>query len=291
MKRLSPLQISQIFLVCFLLVLSMYDSWYVSKGVYTLLRILATIISVWSAIATSNNILKLAFAFVAILFNPIIPIKLDRDEWQFIDVAVAIFYLSIILLPWLRKDPWRENQSKEQTAFSQNTDKNNNLKQHVTPATNLQAEAHNLPTVTPKENLTYKQKFLNLFRGRINRKTFLIRYMQLSLVSIAIACIMFLLSDFLQKNEDPFLTLIAFPFVFAFLFIVPLALSVFWYSNFVKRLHDINLSGWYALVLLTIQIACANVDGFVLILGSLSTLLLACFPSTKGENKYGEQPN
>lgn len=93
-KTITPLQISQIFLILFLLIVTT-DRF--SSGVYTLLRILTTTISVWSAMKTDNNILKLIFAFIAILFNPIILIELDRDEWQVIDIATAIFYLGIVI--------------------------------------------------------------------------------------------------------------------------------------------------------------------------------------------------
>ena len=100
-----------------------------------------------------------------------------------------------------------------------------------------------------------------------------------------------MLITIMQNSHEPFLYLALLPFILAFLFVVPLVITVYMQSNTVKRLHDINLSGWYVLVFWAIQIVFANIDGIVLILGSLLTLLLACIPGTKGENKYGEQPN
>ena len=43
----------------------------------------------------------------------------------------------------------------------------------------------------------------------------------------------------------------------------------------VRRIHDINLNGWWVLVLL------------VPILGNIAFVVLGCIPGTEGENKYG----
>ncbi len=43
----------------------------------------------------------------------------------------------------------------------------------------------------------------------------------------------------------------------------------------VRRLHDINFSGWWILV------------GFIPFLGIIALIVFACIPGTEGENKYG----
>ena len=43
----------------------------------------------------------------------------------------------------------------------------------------------------------------------------------------------------------------------------------------VRRLHDINFSGWWVLV------------GFIPVIGFIALIVFACIPGTKGENKYG----
>ena len=43
----------------------------------------------------------------------------------------------------------------------------------------------------------------------------------------------------------------------------------------VRRLHDINFSGWWILV------------GFLPFLGIIALVVFACLPGTEGENKYG----
>ncbi len=43
----------------------------------------------------------------------------------------------------------------------------------------------------------------------------------------------------------------------------------------VRRLHDINFSGWWVLV------------GFIPVIGVVALIVFACIPGTEGENKYG----
>ena len=43
----------------------------------------------------------------------------------------------------------------------------------------------------------------------------------------------------------------------------------------VRRLHDINFSGWWVLV------------GFIPVIGVVALIVFACIPGTEGDNKYG----
>ena len=64
-------------------------------GYYQLLRIVITIasgISAFAAYENNNQGLAIAFAFVLILFNPIMPIYLDKGTWVIIDIIVGIFF-------------------------------------------------------------------------------------------------------------------------------------------------------------------------------------------------------
>jgi uncharacterized membrane protein HdeD (DUF308 family) len=64
-------------------------------GYYQLLRIAVTIssgISAFRAYEKKNQILAIVFGLVFILFNPIIPIYLDKGSWVFIDIIVGIFF-------------------------------------------------------------------------------------------------------------------------------------------------------------------------------------------------------
>ena len=65
-------------------------------GYYTLLRIIVTIsaiINVYNFLEESNMEKVYLFGFLAILFNPLIPIYLGKELWILIDlVAASIFF-------------------------------------------------------------------------------------------------------------------------------------------------------------------------------------------------------
>ena len=60
-------------------------------GFYTFVRLAVTAASVLAAIQLKNkeNFLWVVFAGVALLFNPLFPVYLDRDIWFFIDLIVS----------------------------------------------------------------------------------------------------------------------------------------------------------------------------------------------------------
>lgn len=65
-------------------------------GYYTLLRWLVTagaIFLVWTAYKSKRTFWLFLMGIVAILFNPIAPIYLDKETWVMIDFIVAIIFL------------------------------------------------------------------------------------------------------------------------------------------------------------------------------------------------------
>ena len=65
-------------------------------GYYTLLRLVATIVFVWAAYVAyqrKKNGLPYAYGILALLFNPIIPIYLDKTLWAIMDIAAGILLL------------------------------------------------------------------------------------------------------------------------------------------------------------------------------------------------------
>ena len=66
-------------------------------GYYTLLRLVVTAAAAYVAYDTFQNDKQSGwiwvFGFVAILFNPLIPIYLDKELWMVIDFAVAILFI------------------------------------------------------------------------------------------------------------------------------------------------------------------------------------------------------
>jgi len=67
-----------------------------SIGYYTFLRIVVTIGAVAVVITELKNGVNfwvIAFGFIAVVFNPIIPVYLyDKSLWMPIDIAVAILF-------------------------------------------------------------------------------------------------------------------------------------------------------------------------------------------------------
>jgi hypothetical protein len=66
-------------------------------GYYTLLRLVVTIVFVWAAYVAfqrKRNILPYAYGLLALLFNPIIPIYLDKVLWAVIDFVTGLFLLA-----------------------------------------------------------------------------------------------------------------------------------------------------------------------------------------------------
>ena len=66
-------------------------------GYYTLLRLVVTAAAAYIAYDTFQTDKQSGwiwvFGFVAILFNPLIPIYLDKELWMVIDFAVAILFI------------------------------------------------------------------------------------------------------------------------------------------------------------------------------------------------------
>jgi len=71
-------------------------------GYYTLLRLVVCGTGVYIALLSfdeDKQIIGYISAFIAILFNPLIPVHLPKDVWVLIDLIVAIFFgISIFAL-------------------------------------------------------------------------------------------------------------------------------------------------------------------------------------------------
>jgi len=65
-------------------------------GYYTLLRLVVSGTSIylaWSARQVNKEGWLWAMGFVALLFNPIIPVHLDKFTWGAIDLGIAILFI------------------------------------------------------------------------------------------------------------------------------------------------------------------------------------------------------
>ena len=67
---------------------------------YTFLRWVVTAASIWAFVVAKNHDKTwavVAFAAVAVLFNPIIPVHLSRDIWRPIDIIAALLFVAAAL--------------------------------------------------------------------------------------------------------------------------------------------------------------------------------------------------
>ena len=78
-------------------------------GYYTFTRIIVCGFGAFIAVIgwdnSSNRIWSVLFGMLAVLFNPIVPIYLNRATWAYFDVGGAIMiavHLAFVRLGWLR---------------------------------------------------------------------------------------------------------------------------------------------------------------------------------------------
>lgn len=84
-------------LTCGILLLIAIPNW-LPYGFYIIIRWIISVASVLLALNFKDNKnQKLSFTFwaVAILFNPIIPIYLNKDIWVLVDLVVSILFFFI----------------------------------------------------------------------------------------------------------------------------------------------------------------------------------------------------
>jgi len=90
------------------LFLALIDGW--PYGFFTLLRFVVFTISAyiaWMLYKVNNEKMVWFFGFFAILFNPFIPIHLNREIWIVIDLIVGIFMIVSVFIIKLdqKQDP------------------------------------------------------------------------------------------------------------------------------------------------------------------------------------------
>ncbi len=76
------------------LFLAMIEGW--PYGFFTLLRLVVfgtTVYLSWLAYRSERQIWAWAFGFIALVFNPLIPLHLGRDLWMAVDLLVAVFLI------------------------------------------------------------------------------------------------------------------------------------------------------------------------------------------------------
>jgi predicted neutral ceramidase superfamily lipid hydrolase len=68
---------------------------------YTLLRLATCATSAYCAFLAKqlkSQIWLVVFSILAVLFNPVLPLRFSRDSWTLIDIATALFFLVSIFV-------------------------------------------------------------------------------------------------------------------------------------------------------------------------------------------------
>ena len=89
-------------------------------GYYQLLRFVVCGVAIYIAYVAYNwkKIWAMwLFGFIALLFNPLIPIYLSREIWQVVDVICAIFYIYIIAT--FKKSPQSGHQISSEKDYKE----------------------------------------------------------------------------------------------------------------------------------------------------------------------------
>lgn len=143
--------------------------------------------------------------------------------------------------------------------------------------------ANNRPNTNRDERNLSRPAFLkSLFSGRLGRLGYLVSGFILTIGLIVAGGIF---NGILHDFENPVGRVV----LAAFFLAIIILLCVVAVSVCVRRLHDMNYSGWFAVFLPFFIIALA-VPIFI-VPGALGNLVLLLAPGTKDANKYGPPPN
>ncbi|WP_272986353.1 MULTISPECIES: DUF805 domain-containing protein [Hyphomonas] len=120
------------------------------------------------------------------------------------------------------------------------------------------------------------------FQGRSMRSEYWWVYL-FNMIIVAIwAILFFVLGGINMRTEE--VSPLGFILI-ALIAIYGLAIVIPSIALFVRRLHDINQTGWIYLGLVVASVI--PVIGFI---ASIAMIVIACIPGTKGPNKYGPDP-
>jgi uncharacterized membrane protein YhaH (DUF805 family) len=141
--------------------------------------------------------------------------------------------------------------------------------------------------------------FFFAFRGRINRKTFWIAYLTRMAIMLLIFFIENVIIRYIYPNVSSAAAVVLDVLILALQIMIWVVIASLPFI-FIRRLHDMNLSGWWLLgfyavlgLLTAVAIAANSVilisqfDSSI-IFGSL--LFCGFVPGSRGENKFGAEP-
>lgn len=125
----------------------------------------------------------------------------------------------------------------------------------------------------------YKKYFMDScasFKGRLSRQEYLCRQVLLSLsILLPLAALFFAVLPRRVSSLEEMFALWSFHFAWACILILLISLFITSMSLMIRRLHDLDVSGWWLLLVL------------VPVINALFILWLSCAQGTQGGNKYG----
>lgn len=138
----------------------------------------------------------------------------------------------------------------------------------VVPSTEAVSSSYNSPDtlqrIVPQPSSVVNNDSLFSFDGRMSRGDFWSTYIALIIVLVIVFSVLFAISEALAG-------------VVAFIAFIPVVWLSFALS--IRRLHDINYSGWWLLV------------SFIPYIGAFLLFIFYCLPGTEGNNTYGSKPS
>jgi len=123
------------------------------------------------------------------------------------------------------------------------------------------------------------------YEGRLNRKSYFLRYTGATVALIIFMMIGVMIGINNENVAEVFSVTFTLVFYLIFMLTFMLTYIVFMLLQAIKRLHDLNKSGWYLLILLGIIVPL--VGRFIVLAFGLYLFLAV---GTAGQNRFGPRP-
>lgn len=138
-------------------------------------------------------------------------------------------------------------------------------------------------------------KFItNLFKGRITRKTFILNYIYIILSIFLFSFLLYTITSFLSIPVNKITNSSIMEIIINTYGVI---IGVYSLSLNVKRLHDLNLSGWFGVLLTGLTVVPSLVSPyssqtqfFISLISLLVIIYLAAAKGTNKSNNYGPKP-
>jgi|GEM_PF-1005735 len=143
------------------------------------------------------------------------------------------------------------------------------------------------------------RKLYRLIEGRSSRREFWMFVLFNVIVYIALIALMFgFVGSGVLSMADPsnmMQSMMGAGAVVVILLVIPFYIwailtSVASFAVSIRRLHDLNLTGWSYLVYPVLLVVAAMISPYLMIAVVIGWIVVMCLPGTSGANKYGSDP-